>query len=265
MQFLAHYGYLVLMIWVFAEQLALPLPAAPVMLAAGALAREGPLHLGTAFLVAITGWLAGDLCWFYAGRRGGSRVLKFICRISLEPDSCVRRTSNAIEKYGPKSLLLAKFVPGINAVAAPLSGAGGVAWPKFLAYDLCGAVLWCGSFLAAGYVFHAELAAVTLWLGRFAWSLFVILLVVIPCGYSAFKYRQRRRFVRKLWTERVSPEDVLRQIEAGEALTIIDLRHPLDFLANPSLLPSAIRITPDQFEARYQEIPRDRDVILYCT
>jgi membrane protein DedA with SNARE-associated domain len=265
MQILAQYGYLVLLLWVFAEQLALPLPAAPIMLAAGALARQGPLHLFAAFLFAVAGCLAGDVFWFYAGRRSGSKVLNFICRISLEPDSCVRRTSNAIEKYGPKSLVIAKFIPGINAVAAPLAGVGGVAWPTFLIYDLLGAVLWCGSFLAAGYVFHSELAAITLWLGRFAWLMILVLLVVIPGAYIGFKYRSRRRFQRAIWTERVSPEDVLRQIEAGEALTIIDLRHPLDFLPDPRLLPSAIRITPDEFETRYQEIPRDRDVILYCT
>ena len=265
MHFLAQYGYLVLLIWVFAEQLALPLPAAPIMLAAGALARQGPLHLAAALFVAVAGCLAGDVFWFYAGRRSGSKVLNFICRISLEPDSCVRRTSNTIEKYGPKSLLVAKFIPGINAVAAPLAGAGGVAWPTFLAYDLLGALIWCGSFLAAGYVFHAELAAITLWLGRFAWLLVLVLLVAIPGGYIAFKYRQRKRFLREIWTERVRPEDVLKQIEAGEALTIIDLRHPLDFLPDPRVLPSAVRITPDEFDQRYQEIPRDRDVILYCT
>jgi membrane protein DedA with SNARE-associated domain len=146
-QFLSSYGYVVLLGWVLAEQLGLPLPAAPVMLAAGALARETPFRLITALGFAVVGCVAADLFWFSAGRCAGSKVLNFICRVSLEPDSCVRRASNTIEKHGAKSLLVAKFIPGINAVAAPLAGAGGVRWPRFVIFDVAGALLWTATFL----------------------------------------------------------------------------------------------------------------------
>jgi membrane protein DedA with SNARE-associated domain len=265
MELLAHYGYWILLTWVMAEQLSLPLPAAPVMLAAGALARNGPFQLAAAILVAVCGCVVGDVCWFYLGRRSGSKILNFICRVSLEPDSCVRRTSSTIEKHGAKSLVVAKFVPGINTVAAPLTGAAGIPWATFLAYDIVGAFLWCGTFLVTGYIFHSQLATITFWLGRSAWVLGLVLLVAIPAGYIAFKYRQRRRFLRAIWTDRVAPEDVLRRVEAGEPLAIVDLRHPLDILPDPRVLPSAIRISPAELEQRFHEIPRDREVILYCT
>ena len=114
-QFLTEYGYMLLLAWVLAEQFGFPLPAAPVLLAAGALAGRGVLQLGTALAVGVTACMLSDSFWFHMGRRGGGKVLNFICRISLEPDSCVRRTSNTIGKYGPKSLLVTKFVPGIVA------------------------------------------------------------------------------------------------------------------------------------------------------
>jgi cbb3-type cytochrome oxidase subunit 3 len=140
-----------------------------------------------------------------------------------------------------------------------------VRWLQFVIFDVAGALLWTATFLGIGYVFHRELAMAVVWLGEFAWSLAVLLLLLIPAAYIAFKYRQKKKFVRALASERITPEEVLKQMEAGEPLTIIDLRHPLDFLPDPRTLPSAVRITLQELENKRAEIPRDRDVILYCT
>jgi membrane protein DedA with SNARE-associated domain len=264
-RFLTQYGYVVLLAWVLVEQPGFPLPAGPMLLAAGALAGRGTFQLGSALAVSVSACVLSDVFWFHMGRRGGGKVLNFICRISLEPDSCVRRTSNTIAKYGPKSLLVTKFVPGLNAVAAPLAGSGGMGLPKFVFFDFLGSLLWCGSFLGLGYLFRGELENIALFLGQFNWLLGLALLVVIPAGYIAFKHRQRQKFIREISMERIEPEELLKRIDAGEQVTIVDLRHPLESLMAHTVLPNAIRIPPEELEQRHHEIPRDREVVLYCT
>ena len=264
-QFLTQYGYVLLGGWVLAEQIGLPLPAAPVLLAAGAMSAKGPFQFWAALGVAVFGCLVADLFWFRIGQKGNHRVLQFICRISLEPDTCVRRTSTLIEKHGPKSLLVTKFIPGLNAVAAPLAGSAGIGLPKFLTFNSLGSILWCGCFLGIGYLFRERVTDIALWMGQFKWSLALALLVVIPGAYIGFKYWQRRRFAREVWMERISPEELLRRIQADESVVVVDLRHGLDFLPDPRTLPNAIRIPPNELEQRYEEIPRDREVVLYCT
>jgi membrane protein DedA with SNARE-associated domain len=264
-RFLTQYGHIVLFAWVLVEQLGLPLPATPVLLAAGALAARGVFELGTALAVGVSACVLSDLFWFHMGRRGGGKALNFICRISLEPDSCVRRTNNTIGKYGPKCLLVTKFVPGLNAVSAPLAGIGAVSLPRFLFFDFLGSILWCGSFLGLGYLFRGELEHIALLMGQFKWLLGLVLLVVIPTSYIAFKHRQRQKFIREISMERIAPEELLKRINAGEQVAIVDLRHPLESLIEHTVLPNAIRILPEELEQRQHEIPRDREVVLYCT
>jgi hypothetical protein len=206
-----------------------------------------------------------DLFWFRIGRKGNYRVVQFLCRISLEPDTCVQRTSSLVEKHGAKSLLVTKFIPGLNAMAAPLAGSGGIRLPIFLLFDLLGSILWCGSFLLVGYIFRERVADIAAEFGKFKAVIAVSLLVAIPAGYIVFKSWQRRKFIREIWMERITPDELLQRIEARENLAIIDLRHALDFLPDPRILPDAIRIRPDELEERYEEIPRDREIILYCT
>lgn len=265
MQFLAQFGYLVLGLWILAESIGLPLPATPMLLAAGALAAKGPMQLWLALMVSVCSCLISDLFWFGIGRKGNQKVLKFICRISLEPDSCVRRTTTLIEKYGPKSLLVAKFIPGLNAVAAPLSGSSGVPVRQFFLYDLLGSIIWCGTFLGAGYVFREKVTHLAERLGEYKWALTLTLLVIIPVAYITFKYWQRRKFIREIWTERITPEDLFHRIQAGEKVLVIDLRHPLDFLPDPRILPQAVRILPKELEQGQLEIPPGHEVVLYCT
>jgi membrane protein DedA with SNARE-associated domain len=134
------HGYALLFFWVLAEQGALPIPSVPLLLAVGALIRTGSMHAPAAMACCLAAALAADLVWFGFGRTRGKSVLRFICRVSLEPDSCVRQTENAFVKYGLKTLLFAKFVPGLNAVAAPMAGNSGVGAARFLAVDSLGIV-----------------------------------------------------------------------------------------------------------------------------
>ncbi|HEX9344529.1 MAG TPA: VTT domain-containing protein, partial [Candidatus Acidoferrum sp.] len=121
-EFLLQHGYTVLLGWVFAEQIGLPLPSMPLLLAAGALAGTGHLSLFASLVYVVLAAVAADSIWYSLGRRKGIKVLQLLCKISLEPDSCVRRTEGVFAKRGPRSLLIAKFLPGLSTVAPPLAG-----------------------------------------------------------------------------------------------------------------------------------------------
>ena len=158
--FLLQYGYVILYACVLAEQVGLPVPAVPVLLGMGALAGAGEMSLPLALGVVLAASLPPDLVWYELGRRRGPRVLARICAISLEPDWCVRRTESMFIRFGRKLLLVAKFLPGLSAVASPLAGSAGVARWQFVLLDVTGALLWAGTWLGMGYAFSEALDGV---------------------------------------------------------------------------------------------------------
>ncbi|MBS1859187.1 MAG: VTT domain-containing protein [Acidobacteria bacterium] len=260
--FVERHGYALLFGWVLAEQGAVPLPSIPVLVAAGWLARTGRLQAGVAAACCVTAALLADSLWFCLGRRRGPGVLRWICRISLEPDSCVRRTEDAFLRYGMRSLLVSKFVPGLNAVAAPLAGSSGASIGRFLLYDAAGAILWCGAYLALGYVFGEQLEPALQWVaGAGSWLL--ALLAVVPGLWIGWKFAQRRRFLRDLSVARITPEELRGLLDAGETPYIVDLRSGMD--TEPSPIPNSVRISVQELGAGRHAIPRDREIILFCT
>jgi len=262
--FLVRHGYTVVFAWMLLEQLGLPVPAIPVLLAAGALAGVGRLSLPLALAASSAAALLSDTLWFEIGRRRGVRVLNFLCRVSLEPDSCVRRTEQMFGRYGVRSVVVSKFVPGLGTAAPPLAGIFGMPLPRFLLFDSLGALLYAGMFTGLGYLFSAELermAEGALRLGEWL----VLVLAGALAIYVLGKIWQRRRFLRDLRVARITPEDLKRRLDAGEEVVIVDLRHPLDLETAPYLIPGAMRLSPEDVEHRHGEIPRDRDIVLYCT
>ena len=263
-QFLLHHPYALLFGIVLAEQLGVPLPAVPVLLAAGALAGLGKIGAAPALGLAILATAIADLCWFEAGRRRGNKVVKFVCRVSLEPDSCVRRTEDVFSRYGERSLLFVKFVPGLGLMAVTLAGAFGLKRRHFLLYDVPGATVWAGAYLALGYVFSAQLERAIQAVNQLGLTVAGLALGLIGL-WLLWKYAQRRRFIHDLYMDRITPEDLRRKLDAGEPVAIVDLRHRLEFEADPRTLPGALRLDIGDLEQRHSEIPRDRDVVLYCT
>src|SRR5690348_11607683 len=146
LQFLVKHGYIVLFAAVLAQQLGLPLPSTPFIIAAGALAQSGQLSFTAALIIASVAAMMADLVWYEIGRRRGTRVLQFLCRISLEPDYCVRRTENSFARYGAKTLVVGKIVPGISVLATPTAGVYGLAPSRFLLFDGIGILLWIVPF-----------------------------------------------------------------------------------------------------------------------
>jgi membrane protein DedA with SNARE-associated domain len=149
-QFLLQHGYVLLFAWVLIEQMGLPVPAVPLLIAAGALAGSGRINLTVAMGLAIIAVLLADVFWYYLGRYRGGRVLKLLCRISLEPDSCVRRTEDVFARHGAHSLLIAKFVPGLNTAAPTLAGIFRMPLARFMVFDGLGAFFWVSTFAGLG-------------------------------------------------------------------------------------------------------------------
>src|ERR1700674_3293150 len=215
LEFLLHHGYVVLLGWVFAEQIGLPLPSIPVVLAAGALAGTGHLSFFASLLYVMLAALAADSIWYQLGRRKGIRVLQLLCRISLEPDSCVRRTEGVFSKQGARSLLLAKFLPGLGTVAPPLAGIFHMRPRRFLLFDACGSLIWAGTFLGLGYIFSGQIERIAehaLNLG--GWLL--VILIGILVSYIAYKFIARQRFLRELRIGRITVDELKIKIDAGE-------------------------------------------------
>jgi membrane protein DedA with SNARE-associated domain len=261
---LTQHGHLVLFIWVTAEQFGAPLPAVPILIAAGVMSATGKTSVTSAVALGIVACLIADIAWYAIGKRRGTTVLRFLCKISLEPETCVRRSSDFISRHGGRSLLVAKFIPGISAVAVPLAANAGISLASFLVYDLLGSAFYVGSYVALGRLVGDRIDELSIVLHSAAnAALGVALLAAL--AIVAWRLKQRRRFRRELRMSRITPEDLRELIDRGLNPFIVDLRHTVDVLADARVIPGAIRLTPDELSARYDEIPRDREVILYCT
>ena len=263
-EFLIHHGYVVLLAWVFFEQVGIPVPAMPLLLAAGALAGTGNLNFFAAVFCAGLGALAADSIWFQLGRHKGIRILQLLCRISIEPDSCVRRTEGIFAKQGAKSLLAAKFLPGLGLVTPPLAGIFHMKFRRFLIFDGMGALLWAGTFVGLGYAFSGEIERVAARLASLGgWLL--VLIIGFLAAYIGYKFVARQRFLHELRIARITVEELKQKLDAGEELAIVDLRHSLDFEASPETIPGAMHIDAKELQEKNNLLPRDREVILYCT
>jgi membrane protein DedA with SNARE-associated domain len=262
--FLLVHGYLVMFFWVFLEQVGAPIPTIPLFLAAGALAGQGKLSLPSAIALAVAGSLAADSLWYIFGRWRGASVLTRLCQISLEPDSCVRQAEDRMERHSSLSLLVAKFVPSLNLTAPPIAGMIQMSVKRFVLLDIVAASLWASAYSGLGYAFSGQLAHIAEYGLRMGAALLVLLVAAFAL-YLAVKDRDRRRALRELRTERIAPAALKAKLDSGEPLAIIDLRHRLDFANDPYTLPGAVHFEPEQLDQRHQEIPRDREIILYCS
>jgi membrane protein DedA with SNARE-associated domain len=264
LEFLLHHGYLVLVVWVFLEQVGLPVPSSPLLLAAGALAGTGHMNLVASLALAVCASSASDMLWYQLGHRKGIKVLRWLCRISLEPDSCVRRTEMLFEQQGARSLLVAKFIPGLSAVATPLAGIFHMRLRRFLLFDTLGALLWAGTFLGLGYVFADQLEDIAARASALGGWLLVLLISVLA-AYIISKFIARQRFLRDLRIGRITVDELKQKLDAGEEISIVDLRHSIDFEADPETIPGAVHIDSKELSEKNDLLPLDREIVLYCT
>jgi membrane protein DedA with SNARE-associated domain/rhodanese-related sulfurtransferase len=264
LHFLSLYGYLVLFTWVLVEQLGIPLPATPVLFAAGALAARGEFAFWTAFSMSWMACVLADSTWFLIGRRHGHHVLRILCKLSLEPGTCVRRTQQSFGQRRGAMLLFAKWVPGIATLAPPVAGQSGMGFVAFLVLDGIGAAFWTGALMLIGVFFGGAIEKNPMlldWAGRFSGSLLLLGIV----GFLVARLLRRKAVLKTLAAARMEPEELKRLLDLGEAVYIVDLRHPLELVPEPFTLPGALLFAPERLAERQWEIPRDRDVVLFCT
>lgn len=264
LDFLTRHGPSVLFAAVFVEQMGIPLPASPWLLAAGALGATGKPHWYSALAAGACGSLLADAIWFYLGRHRGQSVLNFLCRVSLEPDSCVRRTQDLFTRYGMRGVIAAKFVPGLSTLAPPMAGNSGMPAPRFFFFDGIGSLLYTGVFILIGTIFSKQLDQVLAALERLGTGALALVIGLLAL-YLGYKFYQRHRLLKELRMARITVDELNQKLEAGENITILDLRSAAEVERNPLLIRSARHLTMDELESRKDEIPRDRDIILYCS
>jgi membrane protein DedA with SNARE-associated domain/rhodanese-related sulfurtransferase len=256
-------AYLLLTTTAFGAQ-ALLLPIVPLLVATGALAAQGQLQPGWALLALVLGVACGDLLWYAVGRRTGTRVLGRVCRLTLEPDSCVRRTENLFGRHGARALLFAKFIPGLSTVALPLAGVFGMRVRRFVLYDAAGVLLWTTSYLAVGYLSYQQMAPSGWRFPRLSPAHLLVGAAALG-AYIAWRYLRRRRSLREICLDRITADELKQRLDLGDPIALVDLRHPLELECDPHMLPGALHIPAEELGRRHREIPRRREVVVYAT
>jgi membrane protein DedA with SNARE-associated domain/rhodanese-related sulfurtransferase len=259
---LEQYGLVVVFLNVLASQGGAPVPAWPVLLVAGALSIGAGAPLPAVLAAAVAGSLMADLAWYSAGTRYGRRVLAFLCKVSLSPDSCVRQTESVFGRFGPAALLFAKFVPGLGYITVALSGVTGVFLPTFVVLDGIGATAYFAVPIVLGRIFHDAIDAVVarlVQLGEFG----ILVLAAALTAWLLVRWVERQAFIRRLRMDRISVDELAGLIDGGKRPVIFDVR-PEDARLKDGMIPGAVAAHPSEIERVIKAYPRDVEVIIYC-
>ncbi|HEY0745476.1 MAG TPA: DedA family protein/thiosulfate sulfurtransferase GlpE [Steroidobacteraceae bacterium] len=258
------YGLVVVALNVLLNQIGLPVPAVPSLVLAGAVAANGELSLGWLFVAAVAACFVADFGWYWVGEKYGIRVLKTLCKISLEPDSCVSQTQSQFDRWGVNSLVISKFIPGLATIAPPMAGAMRIGWIRFLGLSTLGAMLWVGAALGAGMVFKTQIDELLTHFARVGGTAFAAALLVLAV-YVGYKWIERSRFYKMLRMARISVAELYDLIQSGTEPLIIDVRSATARTLEPHWIPGALHISLSDVDMHLKDLPRDRDIILYCT
>ena len=257
------YGVFIVFAIVLVEQGGLPIPAFPILIVSGALAVGGGISWPACILVAVVACLIADLFWFKAGRFYGTRILRLLCKISLSPDSCVSQTEDKFARFGPKSLIVSKFIPGFNVVASPMSGALGVSTPRFLAFSMTGSLLWSATGVAIGAYFHKSVDQVLVTMSSMGATALVVVLTLLGL-FVLYKFIERRRVRRATDVERISMAEFLSLIEQGHAPLVIDARSSTAQQLDASI-PGAVMFDAGDATGFMVGLDKDRHIVVYCS
>jgi membrane protein DedA with SNARE-associated domain/rhodanese-related sulfurtransferase len=259
-EMLVKHGYLILFLAVMAEQIGLPLPSVPVIIAAGALAGFHQIHAVHALILAIAATLLADSLWFFFGRRRGVAILEFLAKMSLDPETYVSRAQSAYSRHGSGAILVSKFVPGLSAIVPPLAGLSRLALWKFLSLDALAALIWAGAYMGLGWIFRDQIEFLADFLRRFGLWMGILAAAVLAL-YVVMKYRERRRIYRALRVERITAHELKNKMESGERLTIVDLRNRTE--RAQGVIPTSIPLTEFNTGA-ILEAASQSDIVMYC-
>jgi len=261
---LAQHGLVLVFANVLLTQTGVPLPAVPLLIVAGAFVAQGQIALFPLILVSVAASLIGDALWYVAGRLYGYRILRTLCRVSIEPDSCVKQTETVFERWGAPSLMIAKYVPGFSTIAPPLAGTMRVGFPSFLGYSAVAALLWAGLPIALGAIFSTEVERALKWLEGMGTGAAVVIATVVAL-YVGVKLAQRYLLIRFLRMARINVEELRKLLGQVEKPVVLDVRSATARKLYPRRIPGAIWVDIVAPQAALIAVPPDRDVVVYCS
>jgi membrane protein DedA with SNARE-associated domain len=261
-----HHGYIVIAAIVFAEAIGLPVPAALALVAGGAASASHALRAPEVLLAAVSTMLIGDSTLYILGNYTGWALLGFLCRVSLNPETCVMRSAESFYKRGRAALLIAKFIPGVNTMAPPLAGSMKMPFWQFLGLDCVGASLYVLAYGSIGYVFRDFIAAITRGF-RTAGHVVEIVVIVAAIAFAVHRiliYRKNRVF---RIVPRVQVQELAKKLQSEEAdkVLLVDVRSHGYYDSGAMRMRGSIRIEPNNLAAEITKLPKDKDIYLYCT
>ncbi|WP_343730308.1 VTT domain-containing protein [Duganella sp.] len=260
---LQEYGVLIVFGIVLVEQIGMPIPAFPLLIVAGAMSVDGDTHWSAVLAVAMLACLISDSFWFRAGRFYGKRILKLLCKISLSPDYCVSQTEDNFNRWGPKALIVAKFIPGFNVIAPPLAGAMGTPRGTFLTFAVMGSFLWAGTGIAIGAFFHTSVDQLLDILSTMGTTALLVLGVLLGL-FVAFKYVERKRFRQSVEIERITIDDFKKLLEQGTEPVLIDARSVTAQMLDPAV-PGALLFNGGDPTTEISGLDKSSHIIVYCS
>lgn len=263
---IAHHGYLAVFLVVLAEAVDVPLPAALALIAGGAASASGSLHIYLVFLFAIIALLMGDSLMFILGRHTGWALLGFLCKVSINPETCILRSAESFYKRGKKTLLISKFIPGINTMAPPLAGSMRMPYEQFFWLDLAGASLYTLAYCSLGYIFRDFLVVIMRGMhaaGR-AVEIVVLIGLLTYVAYRIWVYSKHRIY---RVVPRIQVEELARKLnsEDSQNLLVVDVRSHGYYDSEAARIKGSIRVEPNNLEQEIKNLPHDKDIYVYCT
>jgi membrane protein DedA with SNARE-associated domain len=263
---MARQGYALTFALLFAEALGLPFPAAIALVAAGAAVASHTLYGPAVLLAAMVALLIGDSAQFWLGRYSGWALLGFLCRLSMNPETCILRSAESFYKRGKLTLVVAKFLPGINTMAAPLAGSMRMRYGQFLRLDFAGALLYTVTYLLVGYVSRDFLAAILKGFHA-AGRVMEVTLIAALVVYAIYRTVQFRKYRKYRIMPRVQVQELAARLASDEAgrVLIVDVRSHGYYDVGAERIAGSIRIEPNNLEEEIKNLPKDKDIYLYCT
>ena len=263
---MARHGYVLTFSLLLAEAIGLPFPAAIALVAAGATVAAHGLWGPYVLLAAITALLMGDTVQFWLGRYMGWALLGFLCRVSINPETCILRSAESFYKRGKVTLIIAKFIPGVNTMAAPLAGSMKMRFGQFLRLDFLGALVYALTYLLVGYLSRDFLAAILRGFraAGLAMEIVVVAALVVYAIYRVVQYRKHKMY---RVVPRIQVQELARRLASEDAgrVLIVDVRSHGYYDSGAARIKNSIRIEPSNLEEEIKNLPKDKDIYLYCT
>ena len=250
----------VILIVAFLETLGLPIPTFPFLVLSGCLIVEDSLFWPPVIAAAVAGALAGDLFWYWLGKRMGKRALRLLCRLSLNPDACMGRSQTLFHKRSVTLILLAKLIPGVNALVPSLSGIMGISLLRYIVLDAAGCFIWVGTGIGLGLIFGRSVLA---HLAGVQYTLLLLLIGMLGF-YVVFRIAYRHYLIKHYKIPRIEADALQKEIASGDGPVIIDLRNDRDYSKSARILPGARWISPSDLEALANTLPIEKKIVLYC-